>query len=215
MRAQFVRGEDPKKSLQIGDEATYQKIAGMMQADGWTPSDPHEIDSAAGWAVEYKHHDLVKFLLDRNSAYNMTDLVQWAAQNKDIEMVELLLSYKTTPADRLGWVLSISSDNEKIHNLIKKYIREESDSHLKEDLDFERGQEPKKALDIGKNRQIKKDDTFQVYYYGVMMDVIALDNEEVGQDENFVDFIDSDGDISWAVKDRKTDKWDVHPSYKK
>ena len=122
----FEKGIDPKKSMGIGEEATYRKIAQMMKADGWTPADPYESDSAIGWAVEYKHHDLAKFILDRRFNQSdveskMADYIQWAAQNKDLEMLELLLSYEPDP-DRLNFALRMSTRYEPAYNTIKNYI---------------------------------------------------------------------------------------------
>lgn len=179
MRAQFVRGEDPKKSLQIGDEATYQKIADQMKADGWTPEDPHESDSAIGWAVEYGHHDIAKFLLDRHGDLpevrsNMPDFVQWSAQNRDLNMLDLLLSYKphfSNQAQR--WTLKMATSYEPAYIKIKKYLE------IDESQNFERGIEPKKAMNIGKDRHIKKGDRFFVknYYDGKMYEVTAFSDE--------------------------------------
>lgn len=122
----FEKGIDPKKTIGIGEEATYQKIAKMMREDGWTPVDPREADSAVGWAVEYKHHDLAKFLLDRHSKKpdveaQMPNYIQWAAQNKDLEMLELLLSYEPDPT-RLDFALRMASNYEPAYNTIKNYI---------------------------------------------------------------------------------------------
>lgn len=123
----FERGVDPKKSLQIGDEATYQKIADMILADGWTPPDPHkDYESAIGWAVEYKHHELAKFLLDRHGKdpdvkSHMAEYIQWSAQNKDLPMVELLLSYEPSPTV-LNFALRMSTAYEPAYNAIKNYM---------------------------------------------------------------------------------------------
>ena len=72
---------------------------------------------------------------------------------------------------------------------------------------FIKGQDSKTALNIGENRIIKKDEHFKVHYKSELMDVIALDDEEVTKDGNYVDFIDSDGGICWATQNKKTGKW--------
>jgi len=125
----FERGQDPKTSLNIGDAAIYKKIGEMMKADGWTPNDPHESDSAIAWAVEYNHHQLAKFLLDRHSVdpdakRGMPDFIQWAAQNKDLAMVELLLSYEPDPS-KLNFALRMSTSYEPAYNAIKNYVGKE------------------------------------------------------------------------------------------
>lgn len=132
MRAKFVkenldfeRGQDPKKSMGIGDEAIYQKISDMMLADGWTPVDPHESDSAIGWAVEYNHIDMAKFLLDRDltdeARSHFPDYIHWSAVNKNLDMLKILLSYNPDPS-KLDFALRMASQYEPAYILIKNYI---------------------------------------------------------------------------------------------
>ena len=125
----FERGVDPKKSLQIGDAATYKKIGDMMKDDGWTPNTPHESDSAIAWAVDYQHHELAKFLLDRHAVdieaqRGIPAFIQWAAQNKDLDMVKLLLNYEPDPS-KLDFVLRMSRSYEPAYNIIKNYMEKE------------------------------------------------------------------------------------------
>jgi len=203
----FERGVDPKKSLQIGDTATYQKIADMMKADGWTPNDPYESDSAIGWAVEYGHLELAKFLLERHGLpqEDAGALISWAAQNDSIEMVELLLSYNPNPY-RLDYPLKMAIGNNPIWEVINNYIEE---NKIHEYGNFERGVEPKRALNIGKNRTLKKGDPVEVMYKGEKMDCIAMDDEEYDPDAEryFVDFMDSQGGICWATRETDTGEW--------
>lgn len=203
----FERGEDPKKSLQIGDTATYQKIADMMKADGWTPNDPYESDSAIGWAVEYGHLELAQFLLERHGLpqEDAGALISWAAQNDSIEMVELLLSYNPNPY-RLDYPLKMAIGNNPIWEVINNYIEE---NKIHEYGNFERGVEPKRALNIGKNRTLKKGDPVEVMYKGEKMDCIAMDDEEYDPDAEryFVDFMDSQGGICWATRETDTEEW--------
>lgn len=119
----FERGHDPKQSIGIGKEATYRKIAQMMKADGWTPQDPKDSDSAAGWAVEYKHHDLLKFIIDHDSPSNLGgDLILWAVQNRDTEMVKLILSYHPIITN-WTFLLNRASNSEKIYNILISYYK--------------------------------------------------------------------------------------------
>jgi hypothetical protein len=121
----FERGGDPKKAMGLGREATYQKIADMMEADGWTPSDPHESDNAAGWAVDRGHHDLVKFIIDNDRPNNFDSLVQWASINRDSEMVELLLSYYPR-LEKIGFAIKMADPDGDCFLLLTDYIRDGS-----------------------------------------------------------------------------------------
>lgn len=156
----FEKGIDPKKAMGIGEEATYQKIADMMQKDGWTPADPHESDSAIGWAVEYGHHDLAKFLLDRHAHQDevqnqMVNYIQWSAQNRNLDMLELLLSYYNIDPSHLNFALRMASSYEPAYNLIKNYM-----SKTNESLEFERGKDPKRALNIGLGKYSLENSSF-------------------------------------------------------
>jgi hypothetical protein len=156
----FERGIDPKKSMGIGEEATYQKIADMMQKDGWSPVDPYESDSAIGWAVEYGHHDLAKFLLDRHSHQDevqnqMVNYIQWSAQNRNLDMLELLLSYFNLDPSHLNFALRMASSYEPAYNTIKSYMNKTNES-----LEFERGKDPKSSLNIGLSRYSLENQSF-------------------------------------------------------
>lgn len=91
---------------------------------------------------------------------------------------------------------------------------------VNEDIRFERGADPKKLLDIGRNRKIRKGDRFEVTYNGEKYTVTALDDEQEekhrvcvrsGQDffggrepeyetrtTKTVNFIDDEGGICYA-----------------
>ena len=204
----FERGGDPKKSLQIGDAATYQKIADKMKNDGWTPNDPYQSDSAIGWAVEYGNLEYAKFLLDRHGLpqEDAGTLISWASQADFIEMVELLLSHKPDP-HKLDYALRMAVGNDPIWEVINNYIEE---AKVHESVNFERGQEPKEAMKIGKNRLVKKGEPITIYFQGEPMDAIALEDEEETGQANYLDFMDSDGGICWAIKDNS----DENPSWR-
>ena len=69
-------------------------------------------------------------------------------------------------------------------------------------LDFERGQNPYKVLNIGKYRIVKKGDKILIYYRGRNIRAIALTDEEIDTRSNrhFIDFEDEQGDKCWAVR---------------
>lgn len=88
---------------------------------------------------------------------------------------------------------------------------------IQENLDFERGLDSKTALDIGKYRRIKKGDRFQTRYKDELLDVKALDDEyPVGAhpDQRYIDFLDDDGGIGWAIRNIKTGKCYIPPGFK-
>jgi ankyrin repeat protein len=208
MRAQFVRGEDPKKSLQIGDAATYKKIADLMKNDGWTPEDPYQSDSAIGWAVEYGNLEMAKFLLDRHGIPkdDQDALVSWAVQANFMEMVKLLLSYNPDP-NKLRYSLRMAVGNDPIWEVINYYIEE---NKVHESLDFKRDQEPKKAMRIGKNREIHKGDRFFIrnYFNSEMEEVTALSDESTewgadGQPEQEIEVQFDDNARALAYKDKE------------
>jgi len=177
MRAKFIRGQDPKKSLQIGDAATYKKIADLMKNDGWTPSDPYQSDSAIGWAVEYGNLEMAKFLLDRHGIpkEDQDTLVSWAVQADFMEMVKLLLSYNPDP-NKLRYSLRMAVGNDPIWEVINYYIEE---NKVHESQNFERGQEPKKAMGLGKYRNLKVGDIIEIWdnFEGIPERVTVIDDE--------------------------------------
>jgi len=176
---EFERGNDPKTSMGIGQEATYRKIADMMKTDGWTPQDPKDSDSAAGWAVEYGHHDLAKFIIDNDRPSNLgTDLILWAIQNDDAEMVKLILSYNPNLKNSSNYLLNRSSNNEQIYNLIKKYI-----GSLEESLEFERGKDPKVSLNIGISKYSLENHKF--HQYGELIKETIASEMDLFQEEIF------------------------------
>ena len=83
---------------------------------------------------------------------------------------------------------------------------------VSENLNFERGQEPYKAIGLGKHRMVKKDEPIEVNYQGrEIMQCIALDDEEYDEkaERHFIDFMDKDGGICWAVRNYDTGEWEV------
>lgn len=118
--------------------------------------------------------------------------------NSKMEMVEDLLEY----CHRIEGVLE------------KRGYRARS---VRESLEFERGNDPKSSLNIGRNRKIKKGDRFEVEYKDKKYIVTALDDEEEknvrtcvrsggpGRDAEYetrtikeVHFMDDEGDICYA-----------------
>ena len=77
---------------------------------------------------------------------------------------------------------------------------------ISENINFEKTDDPYKSLRIGQGRLIKKGETFIVYYKGEPMDVVALEDEEDTGQANYLDFMDSDGGIMWAIKDKVRDR---------
>ena len=57
---------------------------------------------------------------------------------------------------------------------------------VNESIRFERGQDPKDAMDIGANRKVKKGDRVQVKYKDEIMTVTALDDEDILEDDVMV-----------------------------
>ncbi len=57
---------------------------------------------------------------------------------------------------------------------------------VNESIRFERGQDPKGAMDIGANRKVRKGDRVQVQYKDEIMTVTALDDEDIIEDDVMV-----------------------------
>lgn len=98
---------------------------------------------------------------------------------------------------------------------------------VNESIKFERGQDPKSAMDVGANRKVKKGDRVQVIYKDETMTVTALDDEDIIKNTVMVrssrmdipaeyetrtyrefDFKDDDDGICYAqYKDDGSDMW--------
>ena len=76
---------------------------------------------------------------------------------------------------------------------------------------FVRGEDPYKSIGIGKHRLVKKDEPIEVNYKGKKLQCIALEDEEVDTqaERNFIEFMDGEGGICWAVRDINTGEWMV------
>ena len=132
---EFERGIDPYKAMSIGKEATFRKIKEMMLKDGWTPPDD-DLENMLGWAVEYRHVDLVKFLLDNGAPNRMAEdveLLSWAVMNNDVEMVKLLLKYGADPylSGKYALRISITKGYNDIIELLESYFNPEDIEYIK------------------------------------------------------------------------------------
>jgi len=88
--------------------------------------------------------------------------------------------------------------------------------HIYEILDFERGKDPKRTIDVGMSRMVKKGDIKQITYKGsageTRINAMALEDEYTEYNKTFIDFVDEEGDKGWALKDPETGEWKVPSS---
>lgn len=76
---------------------------------------------------------------------------------------------------------------------------------LNESVHFERGIEPYRVLNVGVDRLISRGESIDVLYKGNIRKCTAIDDEELDErtGKRFIDFVDPDGDMSWAVRNEK------------
>ncbi|HPI81922.1 MAG TPA: ankyrin repeat domain-containing protein [Candidatus Paceibacterota bacterium] len=82
---------------------------------------------------------------------------------------------------------------------------------LGESYQFRRETEPYRAINVGTDRLLKKGDPLDVHYKGKVLKCTAMDDEEIDDrsGRRFIDFVDEDGGICWAVRSTKTGNWIV------
>lgn len=162
MRAKFIRGEDPHKSLSIGKHRLVKK----------------------GETIE------INYKGEKEPAIALDDEEEGSVNFKDFDGC-------------IAWAIRDNKTNDwTVPSRIK----------FDESLNFERGGDPYKSLQIGKNKRIQKGDKFPVwiFYDSQMKEIKALSDEYESVDgDREVEINLGHGDKWFAFYDTVEDRWEI------
>lgn len=137
----FERGLDPKKALDLGIEQSIKKF--LKEIGQQSSSIDHEMKIC----VRYGKTDFVDYLIKNGAnVHSEGDLALKIACNKgDTDTVRVLLKNGANANTiRLDSSYNIKRWKREIKDLIRQY-----QNKIKENLNFERGLDPKKAMGLG------------------------------------------------------------------
>lgn len=102
-------------------------------------------------AIQKNQTKMVKILLDNGASINKIKYtLQWAAFNGNKNIVQLLLNAKINVDNAILQSAISTTKNKNVIKLLKDYTKKLQIKLVKEHINFERGLDPKDAMNIGK-----------------------------------------------------------------
>jgi hypothetical protein len=149
-----IHAEDDR-ALQLASDNGHTEAVKMLLDAGANVHGGSD-DNALRWASINGHAEVVKLLLDAGADVHggMDYSLIWASKNGHTEVVKLLLDAGADVHTRDDLVLQRTESTEVL-KLLKDHVKK-TDKLVNESINFERGQDPKDALNIG-NPQLRAD----------------------------------------------------------
>jgi hypothetical protein len=213
----FTRGQDPLDAMKIGashEYGPYYRLFLKMHKVAKASKNVLKVTAIKKW----KETSVLEFEITLKTTYT-EERLQWEPYSERLDRNSSSYSpstlhhgYLITLEQKSISILDLTDSSEELVDNMEDFCKI-TKCELNESVNFERGQDPMKAMNIGKDRKIKEGDKFEAYDIKKrkMVKVEAYHDEELRSDEpgqsyRFVE-IEIDGRNWFATFDFNHNCW--------